>query len=123
MSGNINALIVDDLPRTRQSIRALLATWPRLASALEAASADEALGILETSPIDVVLMDVRMSGMDGLEATRHIKARWPRVRVIVLSMYSEYADRAVSAGADSFVSKIDPAERLLAELERVVDSL
>ncbi|MCX6030968.1 MAG: response regulator transcription factor [Chloroflexi bacterium] len=119
MTGNVRILIVDDLPRTRESLQALLATWPRLAALAEAASGEQALELAATFQPDVALMDVRMPGMDGLEATRRIKARWPEIKVIVLSLYGEYADEALAAGADAFVSKGEPAESLLAALARV----
>jgi DNA-binding NarL/FixJ family response regulator len=62
---------------------------------------------------DVVLMDVRMPEMDGLNATRRIKARWPQVSVVVLSMYLECRDEATAAGADAFASKGDAPDALL----------
>ena len=113
-------LIVDDLLRTRQSLSALLATWPHLASVQEATNAEQALACIEAARPDVVLMDVRMPGMDGLEATRRIKSDWPEVKVIVLSLYGDYAGDALAAGADAFVCKCDPTERLLAELARLM---
>jgi len=119
MTGNVRVLIVDDLPRTRESLRALLATWPHLTALAEAASGQQALELAATFQPDVALMDVRMSGMDGLETTRRFKARWPEIKVIVLSLYGEYADEALAAGADAFVSKGEPAENLLAALARV----
>jgi CheY-like chemotaxis protein len=54
---------------------------------------------------DVVLMDIRMPGMDGLEATQLIKHRWPGIRVIALTMYSGYRARAFAVGADAFLLK------------------
>jgi DNA-binding NarL/FixJ family response regulator len=117
MTGNVRVLIVDDLPRTREGLRALLATWPRMAALAEAASGEQALELIDAFQPDVALLDVRMPGMDGLEATRRIKARWPQVKVIVLSLYGEYADEALAAGADAFVGKDEPAESLLVALD------
>ena len=57
---------------------------------------------------DVVLMDVRMPVMDGLEATRRIKSRQPETKIVVLSMYAEYQDDAMAAGADVFLVKGGP---------------
>lgn len=65
-------------------------------------------------------MDVRMRGIDGLETTRLIKVRWPEIRIIVLSMYPDYAADALAAGADAFVSKGEPPEKLLETLSAVI---
>ena len=109
----IRVLIVDDQPRARKSLKALLSTWTRSAEIREASNGREALRLAEELPPDLVLMDVRMPEMDGLEATRQIKARWPQVRVVVLSMYVENQDEALAAGADAFVGKGEAPERLL----------
>ena len=117
---HLRVLIVDDQPRARQGLRALLATWLEAGEIQEAVSAREALRIIEKSWPDVILMDARMPGMDGLEATRLIRIGWPQVRIIVLSMYPDYKGPALAAGADAFVCKGEPAEQLLATLSRVV---
>jgi DNA-binding NarL/FixJ family response regulator len=113
MSTSISVLIVDDQPRARQSLHALMSTSPQIISIGQAANGLEAVRYVEQSQPDAVLMDLRMPVMDGREATRHIKARWPHVRVIILSMYTDRAEEALAAGADAFVSKGEPAERLL----------
>jgi CheY-like chemotaxis protein len=79
MSQPLNILIVDDQPRARRSVRALLSTWTRSAEIREASDGREALRLAEQLPPDLVLMDVRMPEIDGLEATGQIKARWPQV--------------------------------------------
>ena len=106
-------LIVDDQPRARRSLRALLATSPTAGAVREAATGLEAIQRVEEACPDLVVMDVRMPAMDGLEATRLIKARWPAVKIVVLSMYPEYQDEALAAGADAFVVKGDPQVQLL----------
>jgi YesN/AraC family two-component response regulator len=115
----IRVLIADDQPRARQSLKALLGTLPQVAEIHEAADGQEALRCVAESQPDVVLMDVRMPEMDGLQVTRLIKTRWPRVRVVVLSMYTEYMAEAVGAGADAFVSKGEPLDKLLETLAAV----
>ncbi len=121
MSERMQVLIVDDQPRARQSLRTLLATWPRVKGVREAANGRQAVRLVEESLPDMVLMDVRMPEMDGLEATRIIKARWPRVTVILLSMYSSYEADALIAGADAFVSKGESPDRLLDTLAAVTN--
>jgi YesN/AraC family two-component response regulator len=78
----------------------------------EAEDGCEAVELVAEQRPDVVLMDVRMPGMDGLEATRRIKGRQPGVKVIVLSMYAEYLTEALAAGADIFLLKGGSSETL-----------
>jgi YesN/AraC family two-component response regulator len=119
MAERIRVLIVDDQPRTRQSLKALLITGLQVEEIREAANGQEAVRLVDESQPDVVLMDVRMPEMDGLEATRLIKKRWPQVKIIVLSMYAEYATTALAAGADAFVSKGEPPQQLLSTFAAV----
>lgn len=119
MVERIQVLIVDDQLRVRQSLRALLNTWPILRETWVAASGREAMELIGQQKPDVVLMDVCMPEMDGLQATRLIKARWPQIKVIVLSMYAETKGEALAAGADAFIDKGEPPERLLATLSAV----
>ena len=118
----IRVLIVDDQPRARKSVRALLSTWQRIGEIYEAGNGREAVQLVGECQPNVVLMDVRMPEMDGLQATVQIKALWPRVKVVVLSMHLEYRDEALAAGADAFVGKGEPADRLLAVLSAIVDA-
>ena len=116
----VRVLIVDDQPRARQSLKALLGTWSIVKTIREAANGKEALALVEESPPDLALMDIRMPEMDGLEATRRIKAKWPQVKIIVLSVYAEHEAEALSAGADAFVCKCEPPEALLKALEQAI---
>jgi DNA-binding NarL/FixJ family response regulator len=109
----IRLLIADDAPRSRHGLRALLATWPEVEVIGEAADGREAVRLLGECQPDVVLMDARMPVMDGLEATRLIKSKWPEIRVVVLTMYPAFRTQALAAGADAFLVKGCPAEELL----------
>jgi DNA-binding NarL/FixJ family response regulator len=120
MAGWVRVLVADDQPRARQSIKALLATWPLVKAVSEATNGKQALALVEESPPDIVLMDVRMPEMDGLAATQRIKARWPQVKIIILSAYTEDMVEAQAAGADAFVCRCEPPEKLLQALEKVV---
>ncbi|MGD2207512.1 MAG: response regulator transcription factor [Anaerolineae bacterium] len=114
MGRQLRVLIADDQPRARHSLRSLLATWPGIEVVGEATDGEEAVQLAEECRPDVVLMDIRMPGTDGLAATRLIKDRWPETRVVVLTMYTDYtADDALAAGADAFQLKGRPAEELL----------
>ncbi len=114
MLNGIRVLIVDDQSRARQSLTALLATEPHLEEIYQAPSGSQALTLIECAPPHLVLLDARMPERDGIEITREIKRRWPHIKIIVLSMYSEYQHEALSAGADAFLSKGEPPDHLLA---------
>ncbi len=120
MQKPIRVLIVDDQPRARKSLKALLSTWSWVGEIHEASNGREAVQLVRELQPDVVLMDVRMPEVDGLKATVQIKALWPRVKVIVLSMYTEYQDEALAAGADAFIGKGEAPDRLLDLLSAVV---
>jgi DNA-binding NarL/FixJ family response regulator len=94
-------------------LQALLATSPEVKVVGEAADGQEAVRLAADRQPDVILMDIQMPVMDGLEATRRIKSHWPEVKVIVLTMYETYRADALAAGVDAFLIKGCPAEQLL----------
>ncbi len=112
MTQEIRVLIVDDQLRARQSLKALLATMPEVRDIREAEGATEAVQSVDELKPDVVLMDVVMPGMDGLMATRLIKSVHPKTRVVILTLYPEYRQEALAAGADRFVTKGGPSQEL-----------
>ena len=105
MTGKIAVLVVDDERSVREGTKALLAFARGIDVVHEACSGQEAVRIVSMEQPDVVLMDVRMPVMDGLEATRQIKADWPQVKVIVLTMHPSHRRDALAAGADHFLMK------------------
>jgi len=121
MVNPLRILIADDQRRARQSLRALLETRFPALEIFEVESGSEALLNLEGFRPHLVVMDARMPGLDGIEATRAIKSQAPQVKVIVLSMYAEYRATALAAGADVFISKGEPPERLLEALTMLND--
>ncbi len=106
-------LIADDHPRSRNGLQALLATSSEVKVVGEAADGQEAVHLVEKYQPDVVLMDIQMPVMNGLEATQRIKNYWPKVKVIGLTMYGAYRAKALAAGVDAFLIKGCPAEELL----------
>lgn len=120
MPEQIQILIVDDLPRTRQSLRALLSTYADNIEIEEAKNGLEALERIDENPPNVVVMDIRMPGLDGINATQVIKRHAPGVKVIAISMSLDYETDARAAGADAFVCKGDPPARLLQALSEVI---
>lgn len=113
MAHPIRALIVDDRPRSREGLRALLATNHDIEVVAEATNGQEALRLVDQHRPDVVLMDIRMPVMDGLEATRRIKRRHPQIHVILLTLYPNYRTEALTAGASAFLIKGAPTSGLL----------
>lgn len=109
----ITVLIVDDHKVVRQGVRAFLDTQPDITVVSETASGSEAVGLATEHAPDVVLMDLVMPEMDGVEATRLVKQASPRTQVIVLTSYyqDEYIFPAIRAGALSYLLKdAEPSE-------------
>jgi DNA-binding NarL/FixJ family response regulator len=106
-------LIADDRRRSRSGLRALLDLRPEIVVVGEAANGREAVRLVEEYHPDVVLMDAKMPVLDGVEATRLIKERWHKVRVVVLTIHASYRDDALAAGADAFLIKGCAAADLL----------
>ena len=113
MSETISILITDDHALVRQGIRDFLELQPDLSVTGEANSGEEAVRLAGELAPDVVLMDLVMPGMGGVEATRHVKLASPHSQIIVLTSYheDEYIFPALRAGATSYVLKdIGPEE-------------
>jgi CheY-like chemotaxis protein len=111
----VRVLLADDHQIMRQGLIRLISSHPGIEVAGEAANGRQAVERALRLEPDVILMDVSMPEMDGIEATRRIKARLPRVRVIGLSMFEdEHVSRAmIKAGVDAFLSKTVSPDRLL----------
>lgn len=122
MLKKLRILIVDDQQRARLSLKALLATRFRLIDTCEAVNGIEAIRCVEECKPDVVLMDIRMPDMDGIEATRIIKTKLAHIPVIVLTLYSEYKAAALAAGANAFLIKGESVEQLLAVMLTVISA-
>jgi CheY-like chemotaxis protein len=116
-------LVVDNQPRARLSMKALLGAWYPTAEVREAADGYEAIQFVEEFQPDVILMDARMPKMSGLEAVRRIKVKPHPVKIIVLSMYTDIKAEALAAGADAFVSKSDPPEKIRETLEDIFSTM
>jgi NarL family two-component system response regulator LiaR len=119
----IRVLIVDDQLRARKSLKALLSTSPCVSEMYEAGDGREAVQLVKDLQPDLVLMDVRMPELDGLKATVQIKALRPEIKVIVLSMYAEYCEEALAAGADGFVAKSDAPGALVRTLAAIMEEV
>lgn len=121
MSGGLRVLIADDHRLFREGVRALLASLDGIEVVGEAASGEDAVRLaLELGP-EVVLMDVQMAGMNGIEATRRILAERPGIGVVVVTMYEddELIFAAMRAGAKGFVLKGAGQEQLMRAVHAV----
>jgi NarL family two-component system response regulator LiaR len=113
MNQTITVLLVDDHRLVRQGVRAFLEAQPDVLVVAEAESGESAVALATEHAPDVVLMDLIMPGMDGVEATRQLKKVSPRSQVIVLTSYheDEHIFPAIRAGALSYLLKdVGPAE-------------
>lgn len=117
----IRVLIADDHGIVRGGIRRLLEDQEDIQVVAEASDGHEAIKkILETDP-DVILLDISMPGMDGLDVTKQLKAIDPRVRILILTMHAEeqYAPRLMRAGAMGYVTKHAAPEDLVKAINAV----
>jgi DNA-binding NarL/FixJ family response regulator len=101
----IRVIIADDQASTRRALKALLAFEPRIVIAGEANNGKEAIRLAGEKQPDLMLLDVHMPVMDGLEAARNIKSAWPDIKVVVYTMFPGYQEEAYRAGADYFLIK------------------
>lgn len=119
-------LIVEDNAPFRQSLREMLCEQFPAMRVEEAQDGEDALDKLETYSPHLVFMDIKLPGQSGLEVTKTIKARYPEVRVIILTSYDlpEYREAASHYGADYFLSKGSSSrEEILALVDTVSDEL
>ncbi|MEP6842367.1 MAG: response regulator transcription factor [Pseudolysinimonas sp.] len=117
----IRALVVDDHPIVRAGLVALFDSAPDIAVVGTAASGEDAVAAAASLAPDVVLMDLRMSGMNGDEATARIVAARPQTRVVILTTYEndDAILSAISAGASGYLLKAAPEGELLAGVRAV----
>lgn len=117
----IKVLIVDDHAIVRNGIKYVLREFGDIAEVGEASSGDEAIGMLRKDSWDVVLLDLSMPGMDGLETLKKIKKEGIETAVIVLSMYPEnqFAVRVLKAGASSYLTKHCGMEEMIKAIRKV----
>ena len=117
----IRIMIIDDHPVVRAGLASMLSTQPGIAVVGSASGGQEALALLGSVTPDVILMDLRMAGMSGLEAIRAINLRPNPPRMLVLTSYDTDEDiyQAVGAGAQGYILKDTPQERLLEAIHLV----
>ena len=119
----IQVILADDHTLVRAGIRALLEKLPGVKVVGEAGDGREVLNLVKAQRPDVVLMDIAMPGLNGLEAAERMSRDFPDVRVIMLSMHNneEYVLRSIKAGASGYLLKKAATAELETALHRVVD--
>jgi two-component system, NarL family, invasion response regulator UvrY len=117
----IKIMLVDDHRLVRAGLKRVLQEVGDVEVIAEASSGEEALEITRTKVPDVVLMDINMPGIGGLEATRRLVQRMPSLKVVVVSMHLEepYPSRMLAAGAAGYISKDSAADEVVAAIRRV----
>ena len=117
----IRLLLVDDHPLVRDGLKSRMATEPDIVVVGEAGDATEALAALATCAPTLVLMDIGMKDVSGIELTAMVLQRAPQLAVLILSMYDsvEYAQRALQAGARGYVLKDAPSTEIVGALRTV----
>jgi DNA-binding NarL/FixJ family response regulator len=121
MSDEITCLIVDDHEVVREGLRLALSRAKNIRVIGEASDGTSAVSLAERRKPDVVIMDVRMPGMDGLEATKEITRSDPTAKVLIFTAYSErmLLSRGLESGAKGYILKEAPHETLLRAIEKV----
>ena len=121
--GTKKVLIVDDHPLVREGLALRVSSQPDLDVCGEAASADEALSQLEASSPDLAIVDIQLVGSSGIDLIKEIKARFPSVKMLVVSAYEDslYAERALRAGALGYINKRQCQERIIEAIRTVLE--
>ena len=119
--GSTRLVIVDDHDLAREGLRDMLADEPDLEVVGEAANGEEAFALCSRLQPSLLLMDVRMPRMDGLEATRRVKSQHPRIGVLMVTMHEnpDYLLEALKAGAAGYVLKDAPRDEIIEAIRRV----
>ena len=112
MDNKLHLMIVDDNPHARKALSALISAQEWVSVISEASNGEDAIGKINQRVPDLILMDVEMPVMNGLEATKIIKSKWSQIKVVVLTMYPDYREKALNAGADAFLIKGCPLDEM-----------
>ena len=118
----IRTLIIDDNPGFLKRVRNFLTAYDQVEIIAEASDGEEAISLALDHNPDLVLMDVRMGGMTGLNATQRLRDELPEIAIIILSKYDlhEYREAARIRGANGYVVKMNMVEELLPTIQRVI---
>jgi DNA-binding NarL/FixJ family response regulator len=115
-------LLVDDHPLVRERLAEVINREPDLIVTGEAEDRQEAIDAILAKPPDLVIVDLTLKNSDGLELIKDIRARWPKMRMLVVSMHDEslYAERVIRAGAMGYITKQEATRKILQAIRRVL---
>ncbi len=118
----IKIVIADDHDIVRAGLKQIISDTRDMEVTGESGSAEQLIELIKKNDYDVVLLDLKMSGMNGLDAIKHIKLMKPDLPVIVLSMHAEdqYAVRTIKAGASGYITKETASENLVSAIKKAV---
>src|SRR5690349_1745339 len=118
----IKIALVDDHKLIRQAIRTLLENTARIEIVAEADNGLNIEAVLEKTQPDILIMDLMMPGLNGLETLRRVNHQFPRIHLVVLSMHNDetYLMQAITYGAEGYVLKESSASDLLAAIDTVI---
>lgn len=117
----IRIALVDDHSLVRDGIRALLSARPQFLVVGEAENAAQGLKLCEEVNPDILLLDIGLQDMNGLELTQLVRSRCPNIKILILSMYDnqEYVATSIRAGASGYVLKNAPSREIVAAIEAI----
>lgn len=117
----VRILLVEDQAIVRNGLKMILEQDEALSVVAEASNGIEALTLLEQQSIDLVLLDIRMPEMNGIEATKHIRSRFPTMKILILTTFDdeEYAYQTLKDGANGFLVKSSEPKKLIASIHSV----
>jgi DNA-binding NarL/FixJ family response regulator len=115
-------LLVDDHPLVRERLAEVINREPDLIVSGEAEDRHEAIDAILAKPPDLVIIDLTLKNSDGLELIKDVCTRWPKMRMLVVSMHDEslYAERVIRAGAMGYITKQEATRKILLAIRRVL---
>lgn len=122
LSHPIRIALIDDHVLVRDGVKSLLSAWPRFQVVAQAESGAEALELVASTELDLLLVDIGLKDINGLELTRRLCDLYPGIRILILSMYDnqEYVRTSIKAGALGYVLKNAPSTELVAAIDAIV---
>lgn len=119
----IRLMLVDDHPLVRRGLAELISDEPHLEVCAQMASAEDALQDIDQINPDLVIVDVTLPGMNGVELIKRLRSRYPKMLILVSSMHDEslFAERCLRAGANGYVNKEEATDKVVDAINHVID--